>query len=119
MSFRVASKEAKKSCYKQHRLGAVVVKGGRILATGFNELRPSSVTKTPTLHAEASAILKLLKKRKLHDLFGADLYVTRYTRGGSIGLARPCVACMDLIRSVGISHVHYTTNTNATETMKV
>ena len=119
MSFRVASKEAKKSPHKQHKLGAVVEKGGRILSTGFNELRPSSVTKTPTLHAEASAILKLLKKRRLHDLFGADLYVTRYTRGGSVGLARPCVACMDLIRSVGISHVHYTTSHDTTETIKV
>ena len=119
MSFRVASKEAKKSCHKQHRLGAVVVKGGRILATGFNELRPSSVTKTPTLHAEASAILKLLKKRKLHDLFGSSVYVARYTKGGKIGMARPCAHCYQLLQSVGVRDIYYTNDIGTTSYEKL
>jgi deoxycytidylate deaminase len=109
MSFRIASKEAAKSQHK-HRLGAVIVKGERILATGFNQLRPSSRLKTTTLHAEAAAILKLLKEGRLASLAGSEIYVSRFTAGGSIGLARPCSNCLDLCRSVGIRRVHYTTS---------
>lgn len=118
MSFRIAFKQASKSKFIKHKVGATIVKGHRILSTGFNSIRPSRVTKTDTLHAEAAAILKLLKERRLEDLSGAEIYVTRFTRGGSVGLARPCDACMSLIRSVGIAEVHYTTE-NGTESMRV
>lgn len=115
MSFRIATKEALKSTFKKHRLGAVVVKGNRILSVGHNQLRPSAITKTKTLHAEAAAILKLLKERRLHDLVGSDLYVTRFTKSGRIGMAMPCEACQELIASVGIANVYYTTDTGETE----
>jgi deoxycytidylate deaminase len=103
-----------KSEFKQHRLGAVIVKGNRILATGFNKYGYNSVTRQPTMHAEASAVLKLLKQRRLADLMGAEIYVTRFTRGGRVGLARPCIDCMAILRSCGISRVHYTTNEGLT-----
>lgn len=112
VSFRVAAKEAVKSQHKQHKLGAVIVKGGRILSTGFNSLRPSSLLKTHTLHAEAAAILKLLKERRLHDLAGSEIYVTRFTRGGAVACSKPCSACMDLIKAVGIKRIHYIDSTN-------
>lgn len=119
MSFRIASKEALKSTFKKHRLGAVIVKGNRILATGYNQLRPSHITRTETLHAEAAAILKLLKEGRLHDLAGSDLYVTRLTKRGVISMSRPCSACSDLIRSVGIARVFYTTDMGTTMSYKV
>lgn len=119
MSFRIASKEALKSTFRKHRLGAVIVKGNRILAVGHNQLRPSAITKTDTLHAEAAAILKLLKERRLHDLAGASIYVTRFTKSGRIGMALPCTSCQELIRSVGISTVHYTNDTGETQSYAV
>lgn len=119
MSFRIASKQALKSGFRQHRMGAVIVKGSRIMSTGYNALRPSSVTKTPTLHAEAAAILKLLKEKRLSDLSGAELYVTRFTPTGRVGLSRPCMACRNLCASVGIRKVHYTTNDGTTETLRI
>lgn len=112
MSFRSSAKEAKKSSFKQHRLGAVIVKGGRILSTGFNQLRYTKELKRPTLHAEEDAILKLLKERRLHDLSGAEIFVTRFTKAGATGMARPCDTCMALIRSVGIHTMHFTTDGN-------
>jgi deoxycytidylate deaminase len=118
MSFRIAEIQARKSKHSQHKLGAVIVKGHRILATGFNSMRSSAVTKTPTLHAEAAAILHLLKERRLEDLAGAEMYVTRFTRGGNVGCSKPCANCMSLIRSVGIKLVHYNTETS-TSTLKV
>ena len=118
IGFRAASKEAIKSPFKQHKLGAVIFKGHRILAGGYNSLRPSRLLETPHLHAEAAAILKLLKERRLHDLCGSELYVTRFTRGGSVGCSKPCTACMDLIRSVGIKKVHYINTKGITETTR-
>jgi len=107
MSFRIAQKVALKSPHPQHRMGAVIVKGNRILSTGYNEFRYSKYIKTPTLHAEASAILKLLRESRFNDLVGSELYVTRWTPGGRIGLAAPCRSCMELIRSVGIRRVAF------------
>jgi len=109
MSFRIAQKEALKSSFQQHRLGAVLVKNGNILATGHNALRPSKTIGTSTLHAEAAAIKKLLERGDFKGLAGSTLFVTRFTRGGRIGLAAPCNACMDLITSVGIRRVLFST----------
>lgn len=114
-----AQKEALKSTYKQHRVGAVIVKGGNILATGYNELRPSGLLKTPTLHAEASAILKLLKAGRQNDLVGSDLYVTRFTRGGDVGISKPCEHCYSLCLSVGIKRIYYTDVDGSVKRMKL
>ncbi len=111
----MALNEAKKSKHLQHKLGAVVVHGNRILSTGFNSLRPSKLLNTQTLHAEAAAILKLLKDRRQHELIGAEIYVSRFTRGGRIGLAKPCHHCEALIRSVGIKRVTFTTDNGTTD----
>lgn len=109
MSLRIARKQALKSTFKQHRLGAVVVKNGRILSTGYNELRYSKTIGKHTLHAEASAIKKLLERGDFKGLAGSTLYVTRFTPSGATGLAHPCPACMALIKSVGVSTVVYST----------
>lgn len=115
----MALKTALKSSFEQHRIGAVIVKGSRILSTGFNQRRPSGLLKTPTLHAEAAAILQILKAGRQHDLVGADIYVSRVTPGGRVALAKPCFNCMNLIRSVGINRIYYTTNDNSTESIKL
>lgn len=115
MSTAIASKVALKSTQK-HRLGCVITKGGRVISTGFNQMRPSRIIGRPTLHAEAAAILKVLNERRQHDLVGSHLYVSRWTTGGRIGMARPCAECMGLIRSVGIRTVHYTNDDGRTTT---
>lgn len=109
MSFRIAERQALKSTFQQHRLGAVIVKNGRILSTGYNELRYSKIIGKHTLHAEAAAIKKLLERGAFKDLAGATMYVTRFTPSGATGLAHPCPSCMELIRSVGIRTVLYST----------
>lgn len=119
MSIRRATLEAVKSCFRQHKVGAVVAKGSRILSTGYNSRQHSSLLQTSTRHAEAAAILKILKERRQHDLVGADLFVTRITGGGRVGMAKPCRACEGLARSVGIRKVFYTTNENTTEEWKL
>lgn len=119
-----ALSSAKKSNHPRFKMGAVVVKGSRILATGYNQVSRGCRVITHkrwnnTLHAEASAILILLKKKRLHDLAGADLYVTRINKVGHTMLAYPCEFCLDLARSVGISKIYYSTNAGETECLKI
>ena len=118
MSFKIACREARKSKHAKHKVGAVIVKGDRVLSCGFNSLRFSSIINQPTLHAEAHAILKLLKEHRLNDLAGSSLYVTRFTKGGNTGLSKPCKNCMELIKSVGVRKVYYSTK-ESTEVMDV
>ena len=119
MSFRMASKEALKSKFGQHRVGAVIVKNGRVLSVGHNERRYSRFIGDETVHAEAAAVVKLLKERRFSDLVGSTCYVTRFTRGGRIGMARPCAGCSALLTSVGVSRVVFSIDENTTGTMKL
>lgn len=107
MSFRIAEKQAKKSTFKQHRVGAVLVKGSRVLSTGYNKYGYTKELKYPTIHAEEMAIVKLLKLGFQDKLVNSNLYVTRFTPAGNLGIAKPCSRCMELIRSVGVSHVYF------------
>lgn len=113
---RLASKQAKQSTHR-HRLGAVIVKGNRVLSSGHNEIRYTKELRKGNVHAEEAAILKLLKAKRLADLAGSDIYVSRVCPSGRLGLSRPCSRCMALIRSVGIDQIHYTTDAQTTETI--
>lgn len=118
MSFRIANKLAKKSTFLKHRLGAVIVKGNRVVSTGFNEIRYSKCTKHSTVHAEEAAIIKLLRQDS-RMLGGAELFVTRFTKAGNTGCSRPCNRCMALIKSVGISSISFINEEGNQERMKV
>jgi len=112
---RIASKQAKKSTFQRHKLGAVIVKGNRVLSTGYNEIRYSRHLQKSNIHAEESAIVKLLKENRLSDLNGSTIYVSRVCPSGRLALSKPCGSCRGLIQSVGISKVVYTTDTGETE----
>jgi deoxycytidylate deaminase len=119
MSFRMAEKQAKKSTFKQHRLGAVLVKGGRVLSTGYNKYGYTKELRYSTVHAEESSIVRLIKTGRLVDCMGADLYVSRITPGGRIGLAKPCPRCLDLCRSVHVNRVWFSTEDGTMGTIKL
>ena len=95
-----------------YKLGAVVVSGNRVLATGFNRKRndPKYCEKGWSIHAEVSAIRKL-KNRP----FGpkTTIYVARITRAGKIAMAKPCETCEKAVYESGIKRIIYTTNEGA------
>ena len=66
-----------------------------------------------SIHAEQSAILKLLRLPEgLSLLRGSTLYVTRILKDGSFANAKPCEVCMETIRAVGIRRIRYTLSNN-------
>lgn len=106
-----AKEEAIKSEH-QHMIGAVFVKGNRILSKGYNQIRHLKIGKRYTnfdcsLHAERDCLSKVDKD----NIVGGDLYIYRQKRAGGPGLARPCDQCMWMIKELGIKRILYSTET--------
>lgn len=100
---------ATKSAMK-HKHGAVVVKSGRVLGTGFNKSRnhPNVVMEGRHridcgYHAEAVAIREAGQKAR-----GATIFVARINRHGSDLLSKPCDNCQKLIEESGVKNVIFT-----------
>ena len=87
------------------KVGAIIVKDGRIISIGYNgtpagwdnTCEQDDVTKPEVIHAEANAISKLA--RSTESGRGAEMYLTH----------SPCVECAKLIYASGIVRVFYQT----------
>lgn len=91
--------------------GAVLVKGGRVIGTGYNRNRnhprivsPEHIKSDCSVHAEESAI-----RDAGYDVKNAILYVARVNKHGQDRDSKPCPRCLDLIEESGIKRVIYTT----------
>lgn len=113
----------------KYTIGATVVKSGRILATGQNKVYNRFIVHGVSKHseelwkmnrcAEKGVIERILRQQDgLKHLGGAVIYVTRFNKTGNTRLAKPCSFCMELIQSVGIKRVVYTT-ADGTNTIKL
>lgn len=104
--FELAKMIAKLSDNRKHKMGAVIAKKGRVVSVGFNTYKTHTKSRDPyhTIHAELSAILKARR-----DVSGLDIYIYREIKDGSLGMARPCTHCMEIIKEAGIKNVYYTT----------
>ena len=103
----IAKQVATRSTCDRKNVGAVIVKGRHILATGYN----GSISGMPhcdetghmmendhcvaTIHAEANAILQAAKHGTSID--GADIYIT----------ASPCWNCFKFLANSGIKRIFY------------
>lgn len=89
-----AYKEAMKAyCKNEVPVGAVIVRGGKIIARGHNE---KELKNDATSHAEISTIRKACKKLGTWRLNDCDLYVT----------LEPCVMCAGAIIQARINAVY-------------
>jgi deoxycytidylate deaminase len=103
--FRLAAKFALRSDHTRHRMGAVLIKNGRLINWGINHNRthPRSDTYFRSLHAELDAVIGV--PREVMD--AAQLYVIRLTKKGTMGTSKPCVACAALLESLNLKSVTY------------
>lgn len=74
--------------------GAVVVRGGKVLATGVNEIH---ATNDPTSHAELNALRAASRALGSPDLSGSAVYASGH----------PCPMCMAAMRMAGVARVAY------------
>jgi len=103
---RLAEVQAQRSRYERWPMGAVLARGGRIIAAAPNSLRNEpSMAGLPlekcSIHAEA-AVLRQVNRA------GGTMYVARLTRGGTRALARPCRRCRKLLVEAGVRSVVWT-----------
>lgn len=109
---KLSLEECEKSTYR-FKMGAVVFKGTRILASGHNGIRSSRIHPlhkyyNNSLHAEQNCILNV---KDWSTLKGCSILVIRISKTRKIlSLAKPCSMCMDLLRYVGIKTVFYSTS---------
>lgn len=109
------------TCLKKH-YGAVIVKNGEIISTGYNNpprgeahcaicsktcIRDGDIgefTSCPAVHAEQNAIISASR----NNMLGADLYLAGYDvkTGEAIECsAWPCEICLRLIKNAGINRI--------------
>lgn len=75
-------------------IGAVIVKGGKIIARAHNTVEK---TQDATCHAEISAIKKACKKLKSWRLDGAEIYIT----------VEPCAMCAGAIANARLKKAYF------------
>ena len=100
--------------------GAVLFKGPRIYATGFNQPRyvrwPHLFgIETNTLHAEVACIHGIPDE----TVRGKDLLVVRINRSGDLANSKPCSNCQRLMEIKGIRRCYYSIGPNKVGVMQV
>ena len=74
--------------------GAVIVKDGKIIATGVNRVTANT---DPTAHAEVNAIRKAARKLRTFDLAGCDIYTS----------CEPCPMCLGAVYWAHLDKMYY------------
>ena len=74
--------------------GAVIVRDGKIIATGANRV---TCNNDPTAHAEVMAIRKAAKKLGTFDLSGCEIYTS----------CEPCPMCLGAIYWAHLDRIYY------------
>lgn len=84
-------------------MAALVIRGNKVVAKSSNlkGYRGSS------LHAETAALRKLRYQKR--GAQGATVFIGRFRHDGSLGNAKPCANCIEVLRLQGIKYVMWTT----------
>lgn len=107
------------SDFPQHKLGAVLIEKNRVVSVGFNSKKENPIQKHlnklrgydvekahNSLHAE---VYTLLKAKDLDiDWNKTSLFIYRQHKDGRKALAKPCAACSQMIKQLGIKNIYYT-----------
>lgn len=126
--FHYAKEEALKSTFNRFHVGAVIAYKHKIIGSGhnsdkthpmqekYNELyrtfnNANGCAIKHSLHAEISAISSIpFVVGKEVDFSKAKIYIYRVAIGKpkGYGLSKPCPACLNAIKDLGIKDIYYT-----------
>ena len=124
--FKAAKKCAEQSNYRgasNAKIGAVAVFRRTIIAQGHNQDKTHPLQQRYNIYrydvngnhyypSKMHAEIKLISKIRYLDInfSEVEIYVYRETKDGRKAMARPCKACTQALRDLGIKKVCYTTN---------
>tara|TARA_R100000687_G_C6410571_1_gene146256 strand:+ start:423 stop:809 length:387 start_codon:yes stop_codon:yes gene_type:complete len=80
---------------------AEIVRGGAILARGYNKRD----FKNYSIHAEVNALKQIVRQKNGAE--GATMTIIRYLADDSFGASKPCSECMYAIQRAGIKRINY------------
>jgi deoxycytidylate deaminase len=103
---RHAFKCAARGRHPAHKHAALVVRGGSIISVGVNH---------DEVHAEVQALKTLWPSERR----GTRIIVVRMTRGGRLGMSKPCKACENFMRASGVKSVQYSDADGGVQRMKL
>jgi len=113
MASKAIIARAKTACNKstcEHRVAAILYKGGSVLRASCNDIRTMGYRKKyffhgePSRHAEMNAIHGIPR-----DVISkCSMLVLRLDKQGEIRSAKPCHACASALLDAGIKKVYYT-----------
>lgn len=119
---------AKNACLysdnKKTRVGCIIVYKNSVISVGYNKNSKTHPLQKKynnyrgfdtnaskcnnSLHAECAALSKI----KYYDIDWkkVNVFVYRIRKDGTKGMAKPCQACEELIKDMGIKNVYYSTD---------
>lgn len=118
--FKYAKSMSHMSDMPKNHLGCVVTYRNKIISTGFNCCKTHPIQRkynkfkfdcdsTPhKRHAEVHALAQIMHDGEI-NWDKVQVYIYREHKNGNTAMARPCKACMRLIRDLGIHKINYTT----------
>lgn len=125
--FHQAFLEAKKSDYKRFHIGCVITYKHTIIGRGRNSNKSHPMQKEynkyrnfnnvngefilDAIHAEIAAINSISYTTGINvDWSKVKIFTYRICKGKNLGFgnSKPCPACMNAIKELGIKHVFYT-----------
>lgn len=106
------SKAREKSLHSSHhkaRIGAVLIRKGKIISKGFNKFRHArQLSKFGAWEGSLHAEVDCLKKVMFTNINNATLFVYREDKLGHIANSKPCEYCKDFMKFLKIKKVIYT-----------
>lgn len=123
--FNIAKEIAECSDFKKNkRIGCIAVYNNIVISSGCNTEKTHPMQKSynkyrnfeigndytlPKMHAEIRCLSHIYDNKDI-KWSKVTLYIYRSCRDRDHGLVRPCSACMNLIKDLGIKHIYYTTD---------
>ncbi|MGP3690503.1 deaminase [Streptomyces sp. IBSNAI002] len=99
----------------RYTMGAVLVRGNRVVAAAPNKRRNSPFVdfRNSTFHAEVAAL------RRARRTEGATMYVARLDALLRPAMARPCPRCQQALWEAGVQRVFYTDECGSVQCMDI
>lgn len=109
-SFLAVAKYFAEKSQSRQRHGAIVVKSGRVVGTGYNKNKNNPMQVSPEhikTHCSRHAEVEAIRDAKF-AVEGAVLYVARVNKQGQERNSKPCKYCQAVISASKIKKVIYT-----------
>ena len=106
---------ANKGDHPLAKIGAVLVKNGKVIGVGFNKIKNHPMQQRfdkvrgfsgTGIHAEIDCIRNAV--RNFNDTENATMYIARVTKNNTLANSKPCKGCHAAILEFGISVIYYT-----------